>query len=369
MWAACIVVALGLYILYVQVGLAFIAAVISMVVLVLILQYLGRPVGRLSVVSMALSDTRVNIISNLLHQIKGVKLSAYESLAIDKVNDARAAHLMGKREMWKQLAKTIFVTNTMSNVLSLTTLGYISLLYNGINTTNVASRAYSIMTVLNDSVDLLGTARLFTAYGVMSVIAAPLLQVGQYYSGVINAYRSLKRIEKYLASPEVGQSSSSSSSTLTVGLDSGLKQSPYLDHVMKTEMPSKETDSDTSVKPETAASPSHVVFQHASIGWGEKMVLEDIYAEIPLQKLVMVVGGVAAVSYHTCPVVTMATYSQQYVQRANPPFCQLSYRRRPYFPGIYRTRGRKVLSHIVRRNRGFNPAYPLLKIFASHLSL
>lgn len=122
-WSSFIILILGLYILYTQLGLAFIAAVVLTVLILLLIPILSRNIGLIEEKITALCDKRVRLIASILRQIKGIKLSAYEPELEAKVDAARKAELAARREFWGQFSIIVCLTNTTMNVLSLVTLG------------------------------------------------------------------------------------------------------------------------------------------------------------------------------------------------------------------------------------------------------
>ncbi|KAH9915163.1 P-loop containing nucleoside triphosphate hydrolase protein [Epithele typhae] len=248
LWTSLIVIAIGLYILWTQIGTSFVAAVVVTAVCMVATPLLSWHIDDLQEVWSAVTDSRVRLISSVLHQITGVKLSAYEPELVRKVDNVRDKELGAMKRFWKDLAVVVCVTNTAMNMLSLFTLG-----------------AYAIVSFLSQSGSL-DTARLFTSYTVLTIIAAPLFSVGQNYATVLAAYSSLKRIQSFLNAPE------RSDLAPTIG--------------------AVQAGEEKSVSEKAShRSPSELRLT-GTFGWGEKKVLENIDVHVPVGKATAVVGRV-----------------------------------------------------------------------------
>ncbi|KAI0667969.1 P-loop containing nucleoside triphosphate hydrolase protein [Trametes maxima] len=254
LWSSLIVIAIGLYILWTQIGTSFVAAVIVTAVCMIATPLLSRHIDDLQEAWSAVTDNRVRLISSVLHQITGVKLSAYEPELVRKVEDVRGTELTAMKRFWKDFAVVVCLTNTAMNMLSLFTLG-----------------AYAIVSFLSGHGSL-DTARLFTSYTVLTIIAAPLFSVGQNYGTVLAAYGSLKRIQAFLNAPE--------------------RVNPHLQEQEIDEKGDSRSDEKSVGLPVGHSSASYEL--KGTFGWGEKTVLESIDLEIPAGKTTAVIGRVGS---------------------------------------------------------------------------
>jgi len=109
----------------------------------------------------------------------------------------------------------------------------------------------------------------------MSVVAAPLMQAGQYWPGVVKSYQSIERIETFLNYPESEDVSSPTYRSESELYEKGLR--------------------DISLQSLNSLG-SEVIFDHATIGWEDKTVLKNVNLQLPLNKCTMIVGRVASVS-------------------------------------------------------------------------
>ncbi|KAK4706097.1 hypothetical protein P7C70_g101, partial [Phenoliferia sp. Uapishka_3] len=182
---ATITVALGFFILYQQVGVAFVACIIAVVMITVGTPYFAVKLGPLQASWSAATDARTLLTSSVLRQIKTVKLSALETPLYHKIVAAREKELQALKQFWYQLTWVVSSTNFCSNLQSLLTIG-----------------TYAIISIVNPSAPLLTSARLFTTVAVLNLIASPLLSLGQSYGNIVAAFASIKRIEGFLLERE-----------------------------------------------------------------------------------------------------------------------------------------------------------------------
>ncbi|KAF8211651.1 P-loop containing nucleoside triphosphate hydrolase protein [Mycena galopus ATCC 62051] len=251
-WSSFIVIILSLYILYTQLGLGPLVSALPIIFLVVIsTPLLSRKIGPLEEDITALCDKRVRLVTSIFRQIKGVKLAALETEVEERVKAARTAELGARKRFWDRFAIVVSLTNTTLNLLSLFCLG-----------------TYSIVFFLGHGPPL-STARLFTAYATLTIISASLFAIGQGLPAVTQAYVSVKRIERYLSSPEFNQR----------------PQSVFL-HI---------GSSVSSLSaPVRGERDQMVIFEAARIAWGDKVVLDGLDVTICLDQLTMVIGRVAS---------------------------------------------------------------------------
>ncbi|KAJ3185200.1 hypothetical protein HDU85_001248 [Gaertneriomyces sp. JEL0708] len=238
LWSSCITIGIGLYILYIQLGASFVAALVVSGLCMIVTPLLSRNIDTLQNAWSSSTDKRVRLIGGIIAQIKGIKLSAYETPLMRKVGEYRLTEIAAMRRFWKDFAVVVCVTNTAQNMLALFSLG-----------------TYGIVSYLSGS-GALDTNRMFTSYTVLNIIAAPLFQVGQQYGTVLAAYSSLKRIETFLRSNE------------------------------------KSID-DRDVKKSEQGKSAAISIKNATVGWTEATpILSNMSTEILKDKLNMIIGRV-----------------------------------------------------------------------------
>ncbi|KAJ7499429.1 P-loop containing nucleoside triphosphate hydrolase protein [Mycena latifolia] len=277
-WTSFIIIILGLYILYSQLGLGPFVAALPIIFLVLILTpILSRKIGPLEGNITMLCDKRVRLITSILRQINGIKLAALESEVEDRVRTARTEELGARKRFWDRFAIVVSLTNTTLNLLSLFTLG-----------------TYSIISFLGHGPPL-STARLFTAYATLTIISASLFVIGQGLPAVTQAYVSVQRIERFLSSPDSEHHADRDSSNLDSkdtpkALDTVLHETEKPQSVF-VRLPISASSLSIGALGETDAA---LVFDAARIAWGKKVVLDRLDAKIFLGELTMIIGRVAS---------------------------------------------------------------------------
>ncbi|KAE9392058.1 hypothetical protein BT96DRAFT_959412 [Gymnopus androsaceus JB14] len=259
LWMSGVVIIIGLVILHSQIGVSFIASIVTVIIVLVLLPWLSASISARSAVNSSKADYRIRLISGIINQIRGIKLSGYEPELLEKVANAREEETTARKHIWIQFSKVVALTSITSNFLSLATIA-----------------TYSIVSVFGTGFDSLGTSRLFTVYAVMSVVAAPLMQAGQYWPGIVKSYQSIERIETFLNYPESEDISSpiyrSESELCEKGLEDIASQS-------------------------LKSHGSEVIFDNATIGWEDKTVLKNVNLQLPLNKCTMIIGRVASGKY------------------------------------------------------------------------
>ena len=82
-----------LYLLYVQLGVAFLSGVFFAICLIPINRYIAQKIGKLSSFLMTAKDARVSVTTESLTGAKQVKLQAWENIWIQKISDLRAKEI------------------------------------------------------------------------------------------------------------------------------------------------------------------------------------------------------------------------------------------------------------------------------------
>ncbi|KAJ6543922.1 P-loop containing nucleoside triphosphate hydrolase protein [Mycena capillaripes] len=277
-WSSFIIIILGLYILYSQLGLGpFISALPIIFLVIISTPLLSRKIGPLEEDITTLCDKRVRLVTSILRQIKGVKLSGLEQEVEDRVRAARTAELGARKRFWDRFAIVVSLTNTTLNLLSLLTLG-----------------TYSIIFFLGHGPPL-STARLFTAYATLTIISASLFAIGQGLPAVTQAYVSVQRIERYLSSPD---------STHHDDRGDGHLDSDEISKSLERVLEVPEKPRTVFLQPGSSVSSlsapvrgereQTLTFDAARIAWGDKVVLDGLDATIRLEQLTMIIGRVAS---------------------------------------------------------------------------
>lgn len=113
---------IGLIILHSQVGVSFIASIVTVLTVLILLPLLSTSISARSAINSAIADYRIRLIFGIVNQIKGIKLSGYEPELLEKVAHARKREAAAGRRTWMQFSKVVALTSVTSNLLSLVTL-------------------------------------------------------------------------------------------------------------------------------------------------------------------------------------------------------------------------------------------------------
>ena len=82
-----------LYLLYTQLGVAFLSGVFFAIALIPINRYIAKKIGVLSTFLMTAKDARVSVTTESLAGAKQVKLQAWENIWIQRISDLRTKEI------------------------------------------------------------------------------------------------------------------------------------------------------------------------------------------------------------------------------------------------------------------------------------
>uniref|UniRef100_V5EWI6 Multidrug resistance-associated protein n=1 Tax=Kalmanozyma brasiliensis (strain GHG001) TaxID=1365824 RepID=V5EWI6_KALBG len=249
LWSGAITIAVGVYLLYTQLGLVFFAPMISVLACLLMTPVASRGMGTKQGAWSALTDKRVNLTNSITSDIKGVKFSAYEDILHAKVCKTRAEELVKRASMMKQLTGVVVYTNATVEILGLST--FVTLI---VVDRLSGSNRFNLNTV-------------FTTLTIFGILQAPLLAIGQQFSFCLQAWSSMKRIQDFLDAEDRPE--------IQGAVDAG---------VAATAASAAVSDSESSSAGYAAK------FFNADLGWADKVVLSNVSLEIPAGSLTMICG-------------------------------------------------------------------------------
>ncbi|KAL3266128.1 hypothetical protein HHI36_010314 [Cryptolaemus montrouzieri] len=169
-----------LYLLYTQVGYAFLAGVGFSIALIPINKFIANKIGKLSTKLMAEKDARVKLMTEVLRGIKAIKLYVWEQhfmRCISKLRDKELKYLKGRKYLD---ALCVYFWATTPILISLLTFG-----------------TYVIMG------NRLTAATVFTAIALLNMLISPLNAFPWVLNGLTEAWVSMKRIQRLLDLPEL----------------------------------------------------------------------------------------------------------------------------------------------------------------------
>jgi ATP-binding cassette, subfamily C (CFTR/MRP), member 1 len=244
LWSGFVQIAVGTYLLYLQIGWPFAAALIT-VLLCIILTPLGSlGIGAKQTRWSAATDARVNLAASILTQIQGIKLMAFEPVLLRKLRAYRQREIAAMRIFFNHTCAIVSWTNVVGDTMLLSILV----------TMVVVDRMTGSTLVTTNSV--------FTVMTIISIVQMPIMRIGQEYAEILTALSSIRRIEDFNAQPDAPE--------------------PISDA--------------TTFDPQLQLQAGEVArLVNASIGWarGKRAVLQNVTLSIPKAKLTMVCGRTA----------------------------------------------------------------------------
>lgn len=246
LWSGVITIAIGVYMLYTQLGLVFLASMVSVFSCLLLTPLASRGLGTKQGAWSELTDKRVNLTSSICSDIRGVKFSAYEDLLAAKVQKLRAEELVRRSGLMKQLTGVVVFTNCTGELLGLST--FVTLIM--VDKLSGSNR-FDLNTV-------------FTTLTIFGILQSPLLNIGQQYSFLLQARASMIRIEAFLNGQD----------------------KPDIQDAVDQGLASQAAHASTG-----ATTHGHAAtFVNADLGWSQEVVLANVNLKIPAGALTMICG-------------------------------------------------------------------------------
>ncbi|KAL1438481.1 hypothetical protein MTO96_048092 [Rhipicephalus appendiculatus] len=174
-WSLPLQVAVTMFLLWQQVGLAFLAGVVLAVLLVPVNRSIALNIGRLSTGMMAFKDERIKLMSEVLWGMRMIKMHAWEALFQERVESIRRKEVAFLRQRKYLDALCVFfwvVTPVLMSVLSFIT--YVLLGHR------------------------LTAAKVFTCLALFNMLKVPLNAFPWVINGCMEAWVSLKRTQCFL---------------------------------------------------------------------------------------------------------------------------------------------------------------------------
>uniref|UniRef100_A0A7G3AAP6 ABC-type xenobiotic transporter n=1 Tax=Lutzomyia longipalpis TaxID=7200 RepID=A0A7G3AAP6_LUTLO len=169
-----------LYLLYTQVGVAFVAGVIFAVSLIPINRWLAVKIAKLSRGLMAAKDSRVSLCSEALAGAKQIKLYAWEDIFVKRIEELRKSELgyLAKRKYLDAVCVYFWATTPI--LMCLLTFG---------------------MSVLTGNI--LSPATTYTSVALLNMLISPLNAFPWVLNGLTEAWVSLKRVQELMSLPNI----------------------------------------------------------------------------------------------------------------------------------------------------------------------
>lgn len=169
-----------LYLLYTQVGVAFVAGVIFAVALIPINRWLALKIAKLSQGLMTAKDARVSLCSEALSGAKQIKLYAWEDIFVRRIEELRRTELkfLAKRKYLDAVCVYFWATTPI--LMCLLTFGV------------------SVLTG-----NILTPATTYTSVALLNMLISPLNAFPWVLNGLTEAWVSLKRVQELMSLPNV----------------------------------------------------------------------------------------------------------------------------------------------------------------------
>lgn len=169
-----------LYLLYTQIGLAFVGGVIFAIILIPITRWLAKQIACISKDFLEAKDARVSQTFETLSGAKQIKVLAWEDIFIERIQNMRQKEL-------KALSKQKY-------------LDALCVFFWAITPTIIKLLTFATNTVLGVP---LTAATAFASVALLNMLIGPLNAFPWVMNGLVEAYVSLKRVQSYLDLPDI----------------------------------------------------------------------------------------------------------------------------------------------------------------------
>ncbi|CAG5133932.1 unnamed protein product [Candidula unifasciata] len=174
-WSLPFQVGVSLFLLYQQLGLAFLTGVAFAVLLIPINRWIAGKIGQLSTKMMKHKDERVKLTNELLSGIRVVKFYAWEQHFTARINSIREKELLYLRGRKYLDAMCVYFWATTPVMISILT--------------------FSTYVVMGKT---LTAAKVFTSLSLFLMLISPLNAFPWVINGLVEAWVSLKRVHKFV---------------------------------------------------------------------------------------------------------------------------------------------------------------------------
>ncbi|KAF1809448.1 P-loop containing nucleoside triphosphate hydrolase protein [Eremomyces bilateralis CBS 781.70] len=252
-WSAAVQSGIASYILYHQLGIAFLGALVSIFSAAFICSILGSRIRPRQLNYVGMTEKRVKSVSDMVASVKGIRMLGLTSVFENRLTDLRETEVKKSNYSFHLLSIIIAIANFIFPLAALATYA----LFAGIDMSKGS---------------ILDFSRLFSSLSALKLITTPLLPALQSIATFQNAFSSLERIHRYLVSENHGKTSENHN---IQGLDG---RSSYCLQAMP-------HYSDTVA----------ICLRNATIGIDtDKPIIRNANLEIPSHALTIIIGQVAS---------------------------------------------------------------------------
>ncbi|KAK2022803.1 ABC transporter [Colletotrichum zoysiae] len=272
-WATFIEIALGCWLLQRQLGAAFIAPIIVILVCTGITAVAAKFTGERQSRWMAQIQKRVGLTANVISNMKYLRISGITGPVGEFVQKMRVEEMQ--------------IGNGFRWLLIVSAIGALS------------PAMISPAVTFAFAQSRLDVTTIFTSFSFLVLLNAPLAMLFQSIPGLIAGFTCVGRIQKFLeADPRVDFRQSTH---LSARNDKQSEETAYRDSLEG--IPLKSIDKPAGQSTESCSSGHAIAIVDGSFGWtADKMVLRNITASVPASQLTLVVGPVASGKSTLCKV-------------------------------------------------------------------
>ncbi|TKY87148.1 hypothetical protein EX895_003825 [Sporisorium graminicola] len=187
-WSAVIIIIVALYLLWQQIGVAFVATIVTLASLFGTIPLMTKDASAHQKQWSQLTDERTGLVSACIKAIKAIKQSALEGFLITKITAIRQREVKALVSYVQDLLFISLLGNVAGDILllaTITTFAIVSAYHHH------ATGAFPFT-----------TSTVFTSITIVRIVERPLFIIGRRYASVISAVTSLKRLETFLLLPE-----------------------------------------------------------------------------------------------------------------------------------------------------------------------
>ncbi|TKY88085.1 hypothetical protein EX895_003181 [Sporisorium graminicola] len=208
-WSALITIGVASLLLYARLGLAFLVALSSIVMLLLSASLLARVIPAKQKAWFEATDKRVTLISVLMHRFEQVKINLAEAYFIQKVTALRESEIAAMRIFYRWMAQVAVLATSLMNITTLATFAV----------------AYAVNP--GKSGKPLDSATVFSALTIVNMLEAPVNNLAQNGSKLLSATASLERIQSFLVARAVPPTTDGIEKPHVVSIQSDVKGSSH----------------------------------------------------------------------------------------------------------------------------------------------
>lgn len=174
-WSIPFQLVVTLYLLYIQLGLAFIAGVIFAAALIPINRWIAIKIGKLSEGLMSAKDSRISMVSESMAGIKQIKLNAWEDIFIEKIQQLRKEEMtyLAKRKYLDALCVYFWATTPVLMCVF----------------------TFAVFVLMGQP---LTASTTYTSVALLNMLIGPLNAFPWVLNGLAEAWVSLKRVQRLI---------------------------------------------------------------------------------------------------------------------------------------------------------------------------